>query len=140
CAYASPPKIIVARWHARFVADLQQRVDAENLRGNAPTEMHFTPAWLLVCAPAPQYRPGRKGKNLQIRPDRPVLDVLAVQPNHLFEVHHGAPTANLPQACDPRLRPQTSEVPILVGVQVGLEERPGANQRHVAHEDVPQLG
>src|SRR6266542_6687095 len=71
---------------------------------------------------AAQDRRNRHRENLQVEPQRPVLDILAVETHDLFEVDDGAPSLYLPQTGDSGLRAESVEVAILVGREIGFEE------------------
>src|SRR5438552_3990675 len=90
-------------------------------------------------ASAPYHSRKRPYQNRKIEPQRPVFDVLPVEPHYLLEVDHAAAAPYLARARDPRLRTQPPEVMILVAQQVRLEERPRPDERHVADQHVPQL-
>src|SRR5687768_18404627 len=74
-----------------------------------------------------------------VQPERPLLDVLAVEVHDVLEIHHRAATADLPQARDSGLRVQPAEMMVLIGCEVRLEKRPRSDEGHVSPEDVPAL-
>jgi hypothetical protein len=78
-------------------------------------------------------------QNVYIEPERPLLNILAVQINHVLEVKHLAPATDLPEAGNTRFRVEAPEVMILVVLKVRFEKRTGSNERHLANKDVEEL-
>src|SRR4029077_13861061 len=83
--------------------------------------------------------PGSGKKNLQVEPDRPVLAITQIQPHHFVKPRPVAP-AHLPQARYARSYFQNSSpVPDIVNFKLVRNWRPGANQRHIPAQHVPEL-
>src|SRR5207302_757653 len=84
---------------------------------------------------------GWKGaeQNAQVQPDGPLLDVLPVEANNLFEIDDGAPSAYLPESRETRFCAEPPIVMNLVILHVGLEERAWSHERHLAPEHVEEL-
>ena len=51
----------------------------------------------------PEHLPDRHHQNLEIEPDRPVVDVLEIQPHPVMEIPHVIAAADLPETRQPRL-------------------------------------
>src|SRR5450759_2760698 len=94
---------------------------------------------LLVRPGTPEHRGDCSEKNADVEPERPLLDVLPIEVDHILKVEHFAAATDLPQPCDAGLRIEPAEVVILVLLEVGLEEGPRPHERHLANEDVYQL-
>src|SRR5919108_1955003 len=67
-------------------------------------------------------------EDADVEPDRPVLDVLAIQANDLLEVDDAASTAHLPESGNAWFRAEPPKVMRLVVLEIGLEEGPRSNE------------
>src|SRR5437868_3477757 len=81
----------------------------------------------------------RPQHDADVEPERPVLNVLAIQSHDLLEVHDMAATTHLPKTRDARLGTKPPKVVRLVVLEIGFEERTGSHEGHVAPENVPDL-
>ena len=90
-----------------------------------------------VRRPAEHQRDGLEDQ-AEVLPERPVRDVEVVEPDHLLE-RDVAAAEHLPEAGDARLQLEALARPV-VDVLVLLEDqRPRADEAHLAAEDVEQL-
>jgi len=79
-------------------------------------------------------------QNLQIQPQRPLVDVAHVE-LHPFLERNGAPAVDLPEARDARPNAEPPAVPVLIKSLIIADwQRPGSYQAHVTFQDVKQLG
>ena len=78
-------------------------------------------------------------EDFEVQAEGPVVDVFRVQFDDLFEVGNGAPAGNLPQAGQAGLGSQASAVMVLVFLPFIFRRGPGADQGHVALQDVEEL-
>src|SRR5439155_5968178 len=62
------------------------------------TPRMLTRAGLAISVrPRPTQHCGRRqSENPQVQPEQPILDVLPIEPDHLFEIDHRAPAPHLP--------------------------------------------
>src|SRR5215207_3552577 len=74
----------------------------------------------------------------QVEPERPVLYVEEVEPDHLVEREAVAPR-HLPQARHPRLHVETLAVPKLVRLHLVRNRRARADDAHVSAQHVQEL-
>src|SRR5206468_12568850 len=118
------------------------------LIASTPTPRMFTRARIsaALCEAKRSVRaiPSKHGGNsaqhdADVEPEGPVLDVLAVEADHLLEIDHAAATAHLPQSGNARLGAQAAEVVGFVVFEVGFEKRSRADEGHVAAQNVPDL-
>src|SRR5213078_4262603 len=93
---------------------------------------------LAGALPPRDHRDGAQ-QDLEVEQQRPLADVLGIEPHHFLEVDDVAAPAHLPQAGNAGLGTQAAEVMGLIQRQVSLEKWPGAYQRHVPQQHVPQL-
>ena len=77
-------------------------------------------------------------QDLQFQPRGPGLDVSQVEDDHLVEGALAA-TADLPQPGQPRLDPEPLPRPGVVQLGLPGKRRTGADEAHVAPQDIPQL-
>src|SRR3981081_2038904 len=82
---------------------------------------------------------GSPGKNLDIEPQRPSVDVLEVHRNPVVELAHRVPATYLPQTGHPWFDRQLPLVPQLIALQFMAECRTRANETHVALQHAPEL-
>ena len=75
-----------------------------------------------------------------VEADGPVLDILGVKADDLFKIGDVAAAADLPHAGDAGAEGQTGTVVVLVLLPLVNGGRAGADDAHVALEDVPELG
>src|SRR5947207_8884656 len=97
-----------------------------------PYEYQTVTRW-QSCSERPlpaENRGKRKEKYLHIHPQRPLLDILAIEPHHLLEIDQRAAAAHLPQPRYPWLGAETTEMVVLIRLQVFVEERPRTDERH----------
>ena len=84
-------------------------------------------------------RPGTvREQDLHVEPERAAAHVLEVERDHLLERQLRA-AADLPQAGDARLDGEAREPVLGVALDLVLDRRARADQRHVAAQHVPQL-
>lgn len=82
---------------------------------------------------------GRLQENLDVQPERPGGRILQVHTNHVVEFHSTS-SGDLPQAGDSRLRgQQAGPVPNAVGLHFVGDWRSGADDRHLALQDIQKL-
>src|SRR5579859_7410109 len=93
-----------------------------------------------VSALAGKYSLWGLQKYFDIQPKRPLLNVTEIEPDHIVKCGFAA-AGDLPQACDSRFYFQEARsVPGLIEIYLIGNRGPGTNQRHLAFEDVDQLG
>src|SRR5262245_32222383 len=91
-----------------------------------------------VGAAAAQHGGNGLGEDREIEPQGPVVDVLHVSPDPVVEAER--PLADLVQAGDTRLDAEATLVRAMIDAQdVTHWERTGADQAHVAAQDVHEL-
>src|SRR5215208_2299113 len=93
----------------------------------------------LECSGAAQYRGDRAHQDAHVEPERPLLNILAVEVDHVLEIEHLAAPTYLPKACYAGFRVEPTEVMVLVVAEIRFEERARADQRHLSDENVEQL-
>src|SRR2546422_513537 len=82
----------------------------------------------------------RPAENLQVKPQRPVIDVFQIQPHPVGEVMHLVAAADLPEASQPRLDAQAPAMRQVVESPDFIErQRPRAHQAHFAADHIHQL-
>src|SRR5688572_8962849 len=85
------------------------------------------------------HRARRREQYLEVQPERLVLGIADVEPDHLVE-RRAAAAGDLPQPRDAWLGFQHStKVPRFVAVHLVRKRRAWADERHLALEDVPEL-
>lgn len=78
-------------------------------------------------------------QDFEVEPERPVIDVFHVEFHPFFE-GNGAAAVDLPQAGDARADAEAVAVPVLIeSLVIAHGKRPGADQAHVALQDVEEL-
>src|SRR5439155_9542155 len=92
----------------------------------------------LVSAPSRKHGWERAGENGDVEPDRPVLDVVEVEPDEIVEAQVDA-AGDLPEAGHPREHEIPLAVPREQLLVVANGKRPWADERHLAPEDVEDL-
>src|SRR3954469_18965049 len=92
----------------------------------------------LVRAAAREDREGRLEEDGDVEPDRPVLDVVEVEPHEIVEGEVRA-ARDLPEAGDPRQHEVALPVPVVQPLIVADRERARADEAHLAAEDVQEL-
>src|SRR6266568_821363 len=92
---------------------------------------------LIRTAPGKDCRRG-PGENRDVEPDRPVLDVVEVEPDEVVEAEID-PARHLPKACHPRQHEIALPVPRKELLVVADGKRPRADQRHLAPQDIQHL-
>src|SRR5687767_11966940 len=93
----------------------------------------------LISAAAGEDRKGRLEEDRDVEPDRPVLDVVEVEPHEVVEREVRA-ARDLPQARDSRQHEIALAVPRLELVVVAQRQGSRADQAHLAGEHVQYLG
>src|SRR3954453_9964172 len=81
-------------------------------------------------------------KDLDVEPERPVLDVVVVEARTVGDGRVPAQATDLGEPGETGLHPVAVGVAVVLGGEPVDEVRPlrpGTHQRHVAPEDVPQL-
>src|SRR5450759_59546 len=87
----------------------------------------------------PQHGGYRSEQDAHVQPEGPLLNILPIEIDDILEIQHLAPSAHLPEPCYARLGIQPPEMVVLVLLEVGFEERPGTNERHLADQDIEKL-
>src|SRR4029450_5935110 len=78
-------------------------------------------------------------QDLQVQPEGPCLGVSEIQTDHVVEAKPAAPV-HLPQPGDSRLGLEhASAVPRPIGLELVRNRGPGADERHLALQDVEKL-
>src|SRR5215467_7852960 len=96
----------------------------------------------LMCVATRHDVPHRQGKNAQVEPQRPILDVIEVVLYPLAEIAAAAQIVDLRPSGDACLDHVLLHVPWNLLAEAGDEFRPfrsGAHQRHLAGQNVEQL-
>src|ERR1039458_1026454 len=78
------------------------------------------------------------GEDFQVEPERPVVDVLEIELHPLVEADLVA-SADLPDTGQTRFHGEAAAVPRIVVLPLGWDGRPGADEAHVADENIPEL-
>src|SRR6266700_2652213 len=79
--------------------------------------------------------PGGAEEDLEIEPQRPLVDVFEVHLHPVIKVGDLVPAAHLPQACDSGTDAQLSLLPETIAVQLVRKRGTRADERHVAFEN-----
>src|SRR6266542_1242130 len=74
-----------------------------------------------------------------VEPERPLLDVLAIEKDYVLEIHDCGSAAHLPKSGDAWLRVETPKVMILIMLEIRFEEGARSDKRHIADEHVDEL-
>src|SRR2546425_4382666 len=83
----------------------------------------------------------RPAENLQVKPQRPVIDVFQIQPHPVAKVLHIVSAADLPETGDTGFDAQSSAVrQIVKPLDLIQGERTRADQAHLTAQDIDQLG
>src|SRR5271170_98186 len=86
-----------------------------------------------------QNRGNGTGKNFDVEPEGPFIEILEVELHPLIKAN-GVSAADLPQAGDPGARTETTALPILVEALIIADgKRARTDKAHIAFEDVPEL-
>ena len=102
----------------------------------------------IFCLPGPGLSIGpdaekddrdRFDHDLEIQPQGPVVQVFEVELHPVLEPDI-VPSVDLPQAGDPRLHGKPASLPGLVFFDLIRHRRTGADEAHVAEENVEKLG
>src|SRR5271157_74637 len=93
----------------------------------------------------PSIRPGaenyggyRSDEYTEVHPERPVLDIIYVQPHHVLK-RKFAPARYLPEAGEPRPDAQAFLMPGSISLHFQRDRRSRTDKAHVAQKDVDQL-
>src|SRR5438105_1858729 len=81
----------------------------------------------------------RADQDLQVEPDRPMINVLEVHSNPVGELSHFVATIHLPKARNSRLHTQLSHLPEFVLLVLRWKRRSWSHETHVAFEHTPEL-
>src|SRR5439155_15275195 len=82
----------------------------------------------------------RPAENLQVKPQRPVVDVFQIQPHPICEIMHIVAAADLPETSQPRLDAQAPTMRQVVESSDFIDrQRPRAHQAHFAADHIHQL-
>src|SRR5512134_3657573 len=92
----------------------------------------------LIRTPAADDRERRLDQDRDVEPDRPVLDVVEVEPDEVVEGQGRAPR-DLPEARDPGQDEIALPVPGFEPLVVADRERAGPDQAHLAAQHVQEL-
>src|ERR1017187_7834547 len=94
--------------------------------------------WFLAGAEAGEDDGEGAGEDFQVEPEGPVVDVLEVEFHPLVEADLVA-AADLPDAGEAGLHGEAAAMPRIVVLHLGRDGRPGADEAHVADENIPEL-
>ena len=120
-----------------YVGELEERPDDVRSPVAAPDHADLQQSQLVRTLPQ-QHDGDRQQQDLQIEQRRATLQVLEVEPNHLFEVDTAPPT-HLRPARHAWAAGQPSKCRSFIMLDLVGHRRAGADETHVAFEDVPQL-
>src|SRR4051812_5924854 len=81
----------------------------------------------------------RAREDPEVEPQRPVRDVRQVELHPSIEARDVVSSADLPETGDPRDHGQSLRLPSRVCSDFARRRRPGTDEAHVTHQDVPQL-
>ena len=96
---------------------------------------------LCLLSPSITKNNGDRFQNdLEIQPQRPIIDVRAVQANYFFEIGDVGSSADLPKTGESGHQGKTALVVVVVLLVFCNGGRTGANKRHIAQQNVPELG
>src|SRR5215472_15481268 len=94
--------------------------------------------WLVGAGSVDNRRPGLP-QYLQVKDERPLFDITHVEPDSLFPGQVGS-SLDLPQSRHTWLDCQPAAHVVVVGGSLLGQRWPGADQRHVSPQYVPELG
>src|SRR5688572_24558775 len=82
----------------------------------------------------------RSPQDLQVKPERPVVDIFQIEPDPIPEIGNVVATANLPKTGQPGLYAQAPAMGHLIEAAHLIErQRPGTHQAHLEPKHVEQL-
>src|SRR5947209_17947633 len=95
--------------------------------------------WMRSGACPRDHGPRRSHEDLEIEPQRPVVDVFEVHLHPVVEARDLIASAHLPEARDPRTDAQLPLVPEAVAIELVRERGTRTDERHVAFQHAPKL-